>query len=60
MRNKHGRTWNMARKPRKHGKLDTQTVGPVIWRKNRQTRKMRISHGRTCNMVGNTEKREKR
>ena len=41
-------------------KGDTQTVGPVIWRKNRQTRKMRISHGRTWNMVGNTEKREKR
>ena len=33
MRNKHGRTWNMARKRRKHEKLDTQTVGPVIWQK---------------------------
>ena len=33
--------------------------GPVIWRENRQMRKLRNSHGRKWNMARNTEKREK-
>ena len=31
MRNKHGRTWNIAKNTEKRGKWDTNTVGPRIW-----------------------------
>ena len=49
----------MARKLKKCGKWDTHTVGPVIGQENWETRKMRISHGRTWNMARNTEKHKK-
>ena len=34
-------------------------VGPGLWQENWPTKKMRNSHGKTWNMVRNTQKGEK-
>ena len=34
MREKHCRTWNMARDTEKRGKLEMHTVRPALWKKN--------------------------
>ena len=46
--------WRETLKKKEKWKL--HTVGTGIWWENWQMRKMRNSHGRTCNLVRNSEK----
>ena len=46
-------------KTEKHGKWDTQTIGPGLWWENSKTWKMSQKHCRTWNMFENWQTRKK-